>query len=153
MTLISATKKQGDAMTFGDRPLYVDPRHSIARDQLLLRPKSARDHSRSAAMRSPRLLQFRWVVTSPSSGCVNRAAALTWIGENPDAMDGRHRCLTVWRSRQNSEFRRGQAAFRLARTVDDAQAGRHTYVSARKASPRWFPVAADLKIALDNARA
>jgi hypothetical protein len=33
MTLISAAKKQGDTMTFGDRPLDVDPRPSITRDQ------------------------------------------------------------------------------------------------------------------------
>jgi hypothetical protein len=35
--------EQGDEMTFGDRPLHVDPRHSIARDQrpIRVRPKSA----------------------------------------------------------------------------------------------------------------
>ena len=52
VTPVSAAENTAASCTFGDRPLNVDPRHSIAPDQcpLKIRPKRARSYSQSAAI-------------------------------------------------------------------------------------------------------
>ena len=84
------------------RQLYVDPRHSIVRDQrpLRVRPKSTRHYSQSAAKAHGGL--YSGLTSAPASIATNSACAsaisgISGVGEKPSSAGSRTACASTGR--------------------------------------------------------